>query len=1032
MRADAATMVAVATQEAGAAAAKETAPLFGKVDCGPFTFAAEDDATVYAAVEDALHDFEADPSVDAFSAIQHQLVALAGYPLVTAVLAGRYPRLFSSLTAQEAALGADAVAPAHVAGVEWDLWCRNTWLTNSCAVDDLSAVAETTLRSLVPLLSRVAPDNDNNVNEVWSSLHVLAWALRTAPAARPLVAAVTDCGALWELIDREVVKGGRHTSLQLVLLDLLGALALHVSTSSKLFSRLCAVARARAQFPHPVHFHTALRICYACVLCDDEQHSKTQPMLEHLRVAWRTMRAQVSNIPAPLHATEWVVGEGAKAHLDVARQLREQLASRGTGPFDLKALKKFHATVAQLPAEARAFCLYALPGNALLSLLTTMQSPTAAPELVMEVVATLVDDVVGHQRGAAGKPLVVASKADGYVQYCVQQLWMDGLSATLSKLLQRRSPAITAAVVRLLRHLTASSRRGSAVRRVLLGAPSLSLVGDVLSGVAETPDVKSELAKAAVAAVVEEALLLLSAMDNAELTSVFTDSLVFTVSTLVSEGKETASLLRSGLRALARLAAAFPMAGSMVLDFEFLMERCAIPDPPTDASATLVVGSLDLMSAVVSQQPAAVTFEWIELLLGVLQHLASWREGVPGLDVALWRCVQYTVEASEDCYEYLFSEEAQEVLRNELERMKYHDAGYQEVLPSLLNIAVCLQAVEHAEVNAAMAEVLHNVPANEWTPDMCSAALRFIAAAYCADDAKVVAPSRGQKGAADPLASTVASLVLRVIDGAHQSGVEVLPAVLDELAGRLEVSGEAPAVVAGLFGLVDAACGASAETETEKGKPAAATVSSLSHALLPLLHCLVSQCPSARNAATAASAARFLTRTAGEGETNAALDNPDVVAAALLLVNDACAANLDDAGDEVERAKMMAELWPSLGRVTRRAADSSARAGWQRVLGHVFGAAHALLLGSTTAPFGADADPRLDFIGDCGLPHVSLEPCSALVQTVLNYDEARAYLRNKYATAYESSLEYMADPRHNVSGVVPLPVLQYLAEAKQA
>ncbi|KPA84432.1 hypothetical protein ABB37_02406 [Leptomonas pyrrhocoris] len=1026
-----------------AAAGGGALSVFGKVDCAPFVFATDDDAAVYAAIEEVFSEFQSTPSVEAFVVIQNKLVELAGYPLVTAVLSGRYPCLFSSLERQGEAMGAGAAVPANVAGVNWDLWCRNTWLTNSCAVDDLGVVATSTLPSLDALLRQVERDNDNHVNEVWSVLHILAWALRSSAVAPTLVDPLTQCAALWELIETELVKGGRHTSLQLVLLDLLAALALHASASTELFARLCTVAGSRAQFPHPVHYHNAMRLCYACVICDDDAHTKTQSAVQHLRRAWTTMKAQTSGFPASLRATEWVVGDEAKAHLAIAVQLHRQLTAKAVEVFDLATVKEFHATALQLPVEARAFCLFALPGNALLRLHATLQDEAEA-DLVTEVVATLVDVVLGQ------KPTKIAdnacdddhddvdpSKTDGYVQYCIQQMWMNGLSATLYSLLQRRDPAITAAVVCLLHHLAARSLHGSAARRVLLGSPSLSLVSNVLTGVAEAADVKEELKKADVDDVVEGALCLICALENAELTSVFTDSLVFTVGTLISEGKESTLLLRRGLRALARLASAFPMAGSLVLDFEFLTEQCALPEPPAEASAAMVVGSLDVMSAIVVQQPAAVTFEWIEMLLNIMQRLDGWRNGVAGLDTVLWRCVRYTVETSEDSSEYLFGEEAREVLRNELERVKYGDAHLRQLLPSLLGIAVCMQPFEHAEVNAAMTAVLREVPNTSWTAEMSEGTLRFIVAAACSSssDADGAESNASPTSDGEPLkgggmtAQTIATLAERVMYGAHQSGVTVPTTALEEFAHGLEEKGLAMDVTMALFDLVDRVL---KPKEDKKKTTVAKNDAKLAHALLPLLHYLLSHCPSARTEATAVSTAHLIKCTAAEGDDKAArLGSPDVIDTALLLVHDACAMSFADADGEAKRARVMQELWPSLAYVTRRAADVHASAGWQRVLSHVYGAAHVLLLGSTTVPFSAGGDPRLDYVGVCGLPHVAIEPCKALVQTVLNFDEARAYLKNKYAAAYLSSLEYMTDPAHNVSGVVPLSLQRYLDEAKQ-
>jgi hypothetical protein len=279
-----------------------------------------------------------------------------------------------------------------------------------------------------------------------------------------------------------------------------------------------------------------------------------------------------------------------------------------------------------------------------------------------------------------------------------------------------------------------------------------------------------------------------------------------------------------------------------------------------------------------------------------------------------------------------------------------------------------------------------------------------------------------------------------VVDGAYKSGVEVPFSALGEFARGLEEKGLTLCVLKALFHSVDRATKA-IEDGKESSTAASAEEAKLANVLLPLLHCIISSCPSARTGATAASAAHFLMCTtanssndgtaAAEAASSTSLNSPELIDAALLLVNDACAVNFTDADDEAKRTRVMQGLWSSLVSVARRAARLRAEAGWQDVLSRVYGAAHALLLGSTTVPFCADGDPRLDFVGDCGLPYVSMEPCNALVQTVLNYDEARAYLQHKYPAAYLSSLEYMTDPTHNISGVVPLSLQRYLEEAKR-
>ncbi|KAG5495277.1 hypothetical protein JKF63_02343 [Porcisia hertigi] len=126
-------------------------------------------------------------------------------------------------------------------------------------------------------------------------------------------------------------------------------------------------------------------------------------------------------------------------------------------------------------------------------------------------------------------------------------------------------------------------------------------------------------------------------------------------STLISESKDYPTLPQHGLCALVHLAAALPLAASMALEFDFLSEQCTIADSLSANVGRLIVGSLDVMSAIVVQQSVVVTFEWIEILHGVLQNLGRWRDTVPSLDAAAWRCVRHTVESSGDCAEFIFT-----------------------------------------------------------------------------------------------------------------------------------------------------------------------------------------------------------------------------------------------------------------------------------------------------------------------------------------------------------------------------------------
>ncbi|AYU82314.1 hypothetical protein CGC21_5590 [Leishmania donovani] len=1002
---------------------KEVAAKFqvtlGQVDCAPFTFSDAEDARVYAEVEQLLEKLQSNTTIEAFVTVQRKMMELAAYPAVVAVVAGRFPLLFSVLARLEQDLGVPHAESMSVAGVGWDVWCRNTWLANACAVEDIGDQALATIASLPQLLRSIERDGDDTVNEVWSVLHVLSWALRCSANGGSVATLLESCEEFWLLVGSEVVTAGRHVGVQLVLLDLLSALALHVAFSTALRKRLLALVAELTQLPLPVHFHTAVRLYYGCAVIEQEDEgAAVEKAHEQLRYAWAQLTQQSALIPPALQAAEWIVGAEVKQRLETARQLHCLLRSSCSGTVpDVKSVTAFHKKACELPAALRAFCVHALPGNPLLWLHRALVNSSKAP-LVAAITDTLADVVLDAAHESEAAETTGAGHArvgnNAYAQLCLQQLWVGGMSVSLSALLNRRNSAITAAVMRLLQWIAIRTSHEGSTRRVLLGTPSISLIVDVLAGIAKSDAVKRELKKKAVRAVVENAFCLVCALDHAELASVFNDSLVVSTSTLISEGKDDPSLLHHGLRALAHLAAAFPMAASMALDFDFLAEQCAIADLPAVSDGALIVGSLNVMSAIVAQQPAVVTFEWIEVLLGILQNLDGWRRNVPELDVTLWRCVRHTIEASEDCNEYLFTEETHKVLRNELESMKCEGARLRDVLPSLLAIAARMQPFEHPRLNAATYEAIKRVPVAQWTEDICDGALRFLVASC---------PSLDSDKADEATARRAVTAAAAVLYGAEQSHVRLPASACENFVRGLSVKGLATDAVTALFDLAHAAAAA---LSASGAAMAACEATMLRSSLLPLLHNLFATCPTARSP-DAAERAQCLCSVLAGAQSSAC--TPQLLQAALLLVEDTCA-SMDAAGTTPESIEMQ-QVWTSLTNIAHQAAGKEGDEAWLAVLSRVYAVAHTLILISSAVPILSECDPRVDFVGKCGLLHVSMAEGAALLQTVLHYDDARASLRRDYGEPYSAALQYIADPTHYASGLVPLSLQRYLKEVTQ-
>ncbi|CBZ30120.1 conserved hypothetical protein [Leishmania mexicana MHOM/GT/2001/U1103] len=944
---------------------------------------------------------------------------LAGYPAVVAVVAGRFPLLFSVLARFEQDLGVAHAEPMSVAGVAWDVWCRSMWLANACAVEDIGYRALATLASLPQLLRSMEKDGNDTVNEVWSVLHVLSWAVRCSAIGGSVATLLESCEEFWLLVRSEVATAGRHIGVQLVLLDLLSALALHVAFSTPLHRRLVALVAELTQLPLPVHFHTAVRLYYGCAVVEQEDEGAAMEKAhEQLRDAWARLTQQSALIPPALQAAEWIVGEEVKQSLETARQLHRLLRSScsGTAP-DVKAITAFRKKACELPAVLRAFCVHALPGNPLLWLHRALANSSKA-HLVAAITDTLADVVVDAAPESEAAETTGAGHAhvgnNAYAQLFLQQLWVSGMSVSLSALLNRRDSAITAAVMRLLQWIAIRTPHEGSMRRVLLGAPSMSLIVDVLAGIAKSDAVKGELKKKAVRAVVEHAFCLVCALDHAELTSVFNDSLLMSTRTLISEGKDDPTLLDHGLRALVHLAAAFPMAASMALDFDFLAEQCAIADSPAVSVGALIVGSLNVMSAIVVQQPAVVTFEWIEALLGILQNLDGWRHSVPDLDVTLWRCVRHTIEASEDCNEYLFTEETHRVLRNELESMKCEGARLHDIMPSLLTIAAHIQPFEHPRLSATTYEAIKRVPVAQWTEDICDGALRFLVASC---------PSLDSDKADEATARHAVTAAAAVLYGAELSNVRLPASAWDDFARGLSEKGLATDAVTELFDLAHTAASALSASGADM---AASEATKLRSSILPLLRNLFATCPTVRSPAAAERAQDLCSILAGDLSSAC---TPQLLQAALLLVEDTCASSIH-AGTTPESIEMR-QVWTCLTNIAHQAVGKEEDEAWRTVLSRVYAAAHTLILTSSVVPIVSECDPRVDFVGKCVLLHVSIAECAALLQTVLNYDDARASLRRDYGESYSAALQRIADPTHYASGLVPLSLQQYLGEVTQ-
>lgn len=262
-----------------------------------------------------------------------------------------------------------------------------------------------------------------------------------------------------------------------------------------------------------------------------------------------------------------------------------------------------------------------------------------------------------------------------------------------------------------------------------------------------------------------------------------------------------------------------------------------------------------------------------------------------------------------------------------------------------------------------------------------------------------------------------------VLYGAEQSHVRLPASACDDFArGRSEKGLASDAVTA----LVDLAHATAAALSASGAAMAACEAKMLRSSLLPLLHNRFAICSTARSPA-AAKRAQCLCSVLAGAQSSAC--TPQLLQAALLLVEDTCA-SIVHAGITPESIEMQ-QVWTSLTSIAHQAAGKEGDEAWLAVFRRLYAAAHTLIPTSSAVPILSECNPRVDFVGKCGLLHVSMAECGALLQTVLDYDDARASQPRDYGESYSAALQHIADPTHYASGLVALSLQRYLEEVTQ-
>ncbi|KAH9588940.1 hypothetical protein LSM04_005815 [Trypanosoma melophagium] len=243
-----------------------------------------------------------------------------------------------------------------------------------------------------------------------------------------------------------------------------------------------------------------------------------------------------------------------------------------------------------------------------------------------------------------------------YYQKClVEDFFRLGGVVLLEDLLTDYSNGVVMAAVRLLQSLL---RFSSDAYNVILASRCIDNLCGALESISQDEGVSAVIQRSDGKALLLLALNTFTLLD-AEAIRLVPENALSCMGTIATEAKENTGILAAAIRVLSLLAAVYPMAATLVLDYEYIhtVLTLGINDNLSELDAIFIIGSFDIMSSIVSRESSCVTFEWIETLMLASRRVQDWEESVPGYARAFWGVVLETVKASDDGIAYLFEDE---------------------------------------------------------------------------------------------------------------------------------------------------------------------------------------------------------------------------------------------------------------------------------------------------------------------------------------------------------------------------------------
>lgn len=212
------------------------------------------------------------------------------------------------------------------------------------------------------------------------------------------------------------------------------------------------------------------------------------------------------------------------------------------------------------------------------------------------------------------------------------------------------------AAARLLRFfLRMQHEKMECFRRVVLGSRCLPLLCQYLVGVCQSKNPAELLTEEDHRTTLFLMVEALSNLREEEVTLCVPEGMLFHLATLTSASLADIPLMQGCLRAMVVLSAGYPFEAASVLDIEFMVEQFSIEDTPAECNAEILVGSLQLMGALLVKVPGVATFDWMEILVRGLE-LSPLYKDYPEFAQALWQCCERALRQVEAAKEHFASE----------------------------------------------------------------------------------------------------------------------------------------------------------------------------------------------------------------------------------------------------------------------------------------------------------------------------------------------------------------------------------------